>query len=172
MSELERQLLNRRMPPMVPKASVGLQARSLNSSRSRFDYSPLHWSKYFGSKRDLKLNDDSFRVYLHGFDGNQSSDCNLPVVVLLHGGGYSGLTFGPFVKEIEELCECRLLAIDMRGHGNTVTTNDEDLSVDTLTTDILNIITNLFSIESIPPLILMGHSMGRRYRCPLRHKTP
>ncbi|CAG0893970.1 unnamed protein product [Darwinula stevensoni] len=28
--------------------------------------------------------------------------------------------------------ECRVLAIDLRGHGDTVTKNDEDLSIDTL----------------------------------------
>lgn len=29
---------------------------------------------------------------------------------------------------------CRVMAIDLRGHGDTYTTNDEDLSVDTLAT--------------------------------------
>ncbi|CAG2181969.1 unnamed protein product, partial [Oppiella nova] len=101
------------------------------------------------------------RVYISGsIDGHDSHEAMTPLVVLLHGGGYSGLTFGPFAQEIQELCDCNLIAIDCRGHGNTVTDNDEDLSVQTLTNDVFNVITSLYPIDAIPPLVLMGHSMG------------
>ena len=31
-----------------------------------------------------------------------------------------------------EMVECQILAIDLRGHGDTITLNDEDLSIETL----------------------------------------
>ena len=151
-------MVGKRMPP-IPAS--GQQTIGQKSSRTRSDYSPINWNQFFDSKRDLKIDDDSFRVYLKGLDEeNSSEESNLPLVVLLHGGGYSGLTFGPFVREITELCECRLLAIDFRGHGNTFTTNDDDLSASTLTNDVFRILTYLFDIDNIPPVVLMGHSMG------------
>lgn len=159
MSSLERELFGKRMPPMVSKNLS--QKTGQKSSRSRLDYSPLHWSQYFDSKRDLKINDDSFRVYLSGIEYKSDDNCSpvLPSLVLLHGGGYSSLTWALFSKSIQQLCDCRIIAIDFRGHGNTITTNDEDLSVQTLTNDVFNIITNLYN-DNIPPLVLIGHSMG------------
>lgn len=159
------------MPPLPPDSGLsGQQRNGQKSSRSRFDYSPLNWSKYFDEKRDLLINDDSFRVYLKGFDDKSTEDSNLPLLVLLHGGGYSGLTFGPFAHEIYDLCECRLLALDLRGHGNTFTTNDEDLSASTLINDIFRIITKLYATESIPRIVLMGHSMGGAIAVHCAHK--
>jgi protein phosphatase methylesterase 1 len=35
----------------------------------------------------------------------------------LHGGGYSGLSWSLFVREITEIIECQCIAIDLRGHG-------------------------------------------------------
>lgn len=35
-------------------------------------------------------------------------------------------------EEVSKLIECRVIAVDVRGHGNTVTSDDADLSLDTL----------------------------------------
>lgn len=87
-----------------------------------------------------------FRIYLAGCEG--------PVLVLLHGGGYSGLTWALFTvrktpfqkpfpslhltilnfqKEILSRINCRILAIDLRGHGETHTSEDENLSLEYMT---------------------------------------
>ena len=161
MSALQKEIMSRRMPPVPPNTGQsGQQKGSKNFSRSRSDYSPVNWNKYFDEKRDIQINGDSFRVYLKGFDDMESEDTIVPLLVLLHGGGYSGLTFGLFAQEVHDLCKCRIVAFDLRGHGNTHTSNDEDLSATTLTDDIFRVITELFPIESLPPIVLMGHSMG------------
>jgi protein phosphatase methylesterase 1 len=53
--------------------------------RSR-DFTPLSWTEFFDEKRELHIGDvDKFNVYLKGSSG--------PVFLLLHGGGYSRLTW-------------------------------------------------------------------------------
>uniref|UniRef100_T1JDM0 Uncharacterized protein n=1 Tax=Strigamia maritima TaxID=126957 RepID=T1JDM0_STRMM len=46
--------------------------------------------------------------------------------VIINGGDLS------FLISILELIECQIAAMDLRGHGDTVTSNDEDLSAQTL----------------------------------------
>ncbi|XP_022086824.1 protein phosphatase methylesterase 1-like isoform X2 [Acanthaster planci] len=50
--------------------------------------------------------------------------------------------------------------MDFRGHGNTVTPNEHDLSASTLARDVGNVITALYGDENVPPIIMVGHSMG------------
>lgn len=38
-----------------------------------------------------------------------------------------------FQKNLVKQCECQVLAIDLRGHGNTFTSDDNNLSMDTFT---------------------------------------
>lgn len=40
-----------------------------------------------------------------------------PLVVALHGGGFSALTWALFSKYLVEAADCQLLAFDQRGHG-------------------------------------------------------
>ncbi|TNN10978.1 Protein phosphatase methylesterase 1 isoform 3 [Schistosoma japonicum] len=47
----------------------------------------------------------------------------------------------------------------MRGHGDTKCLNDNDLSIDTLSKDVIKIIFAMYPMEA-PPIILVGHSMG------------
>ena len=53
------------------------------------DYSPLSWRGYFDQMEDVVVgaadSSDSFRVYKAGTGG--------PVLVLLHGGGHSALSW-------------------------------------------------------------------------------
>jgi protein phosphatase methylesterase 1 len=141
MSSLEKDLLQRQFIRSTPRP---LQTRSRIAFNSRFkkDYSPLHYKQYFDESRDLKTaNGESFRVYVSGFN-NQSPD--IPLLLLLHGGGYSGLTWSLFTKYLTNLCLCKVAAIDLRGHGCTLTCNDHDLSIDTLCHDIGNVFKGKF----------------------------
>lgn len=55
----------------------------------RRDYTPVSWRKYWDSCKDVTLEGgDVFRVYQRGSEG--------PLLVLLHGGGYSALTWSLF----------------------------------------------------------------------------
>ncbi|XP_072143843.1 protein phosphatase methylesterase 1 isoform X1 [Dermacentor andersoni] len=167
MSSLQKQMLKNRLPPMRPKpfsrsmktqtVSVLLFVLSRERGKSgmlRRDYTPLPWRDYFSEGRWVKTSDsDTFRVYTKGSQG--------PLLLLLHGGGYSGLTWALFSNEICHIVECQIAALDIRGHGETVTSNDMDLSADTLSNDVGNVYNAMYPDESRqPPVVLIGHSMG------------
>lgn len=124
------------------------------------DFSPLTWEKYFSEYRTIELNSNKFRVYVSGTEG--------PVLVLLHGGGYSGLTWALFTDEIMKKIQCKVLAIDLRGHGETETKDDDDLSIDTMTNDIVGIVDHLYGTSET--IIFIGHSMGGALATHCAHK--
>lgn len=52
---------------------------------STMDVTPLEWNEFFDRKLSLDINGDVFCVYRKGDTG--------PMFYMLHGGGYSGLTW-------------------------------------------------------------------------------
>lgn len=56
--------------------------------RQKEDFVPISWDKYFTDCQKIKVEENSFNVYTLGNSG--------PLLVLLHGGGYSGLTWALF----------------------------------------------------------------------------
>lgn len=136
--------MRRGRPPAIRR---GLPNRGGRGANVR-DFSASKWSDYFTQKLDIQLdNGDTFRVYLNQ---DESTNHQLPLLLLLHGGGYSSMTWSVFVKAVVDLCHVRILAIDVRGHGSTETSNDEDLSLDTITGDISNILLKMFRSDSMP----------------------
>nr|CAG4649408.1 EOG090X07NZ [Scapholeberis mucronata]SVE93670.1 EOG090X07NZ [Scapholeberis mucronata] len=136
-------------------APLGLpptSSRKPNVAKKR-TYTPVHWSKYFTSSEKIVVNEngDTFQIYRRGFTG--------PVLVLLHGGGFSALSWALFSECVESLVSCQIVAIDMRGHGDSKTHNDENLSVEAQADDIMSIVKHIFGNEP-PPIVLVGHSMG------------
>ncbi|XP_062225734.1 uncharacterized protein LOC133924280 isoform X3 [Phragmites australis] len=55
--------------------------------------------------------------------------------------------------------KARVVAMDLRGHGRSTTSDDLDLSIETLTNDVLAVIRTMYG-DSPPAIILVGHSMG------------
>jgi len=144
------------LPPMFPSHGSG---GGHTARRGPKDYTPLSWKDYFDSCQDIEVPEveAKFRVYLSGFeDGDQQEK---PLLVLLHGGGYSGLSWSTFVKSIHELVHVKVVAIDIRGHGSTETANDDDLSIETLAHDVGLVIQKLV-VDDETRIVLMGHSMG------------
>ncbi|KAI6201341.1 Protein phosphatase methylesterase 1 [Aphelenchoides besseyi] len=115
------------------------------------DFSPLLWNEFFDEKRVIEINDDQFTVYVKGNSG--------PVFLLLHGGGYSGLTWACLTEELSKKIECMIVAPDLRGHGETTTSDDENLSTAQQIQDISAIYKQIFG-EMKPPTLVIGHSMG------------
>lgn len=70
-------------------------AKSSQSGRQK-DYTPTEWKNYFEDFVDVKVSGDdpetSFRVYRSA----PAETPNAPVLVLLHGGGFNGLTWSVF----------------------------------------------------------------------------
>ncbi|CAM8912101.1 unnamed protein product [Rhodiola kirilowii] len=114
-------------------------------------YAPLDWRDYFDKEDDVSIpgSSDVFHVYLAGAEG--------PVVFCLHGGGYSGLSFALSSNKIKE--KARIVAMDLRGHGKSLTDNELDLSTETLCKDVVAVIKAMYG-DSPPAIVLVGHSMG------------
>ncbi len=49
--------------------------------------------------------------------------------------------------------------MDMRGHGDSKTNNDENLSSETQADDVVAVVKHIFGTDP-PPIVLVGHSMG------------
>lgn len=143
-------MLKSKLPPSG--VNFGLNASRASKSKGlqrKRDYDPVQWMPYFDHSKDVRIGENTFHIYTKGTEG--------PMLVLLHGGGYSSLTWSEFTKSIMTMVVCRVMAIDLRGHGDTQTTNEEDLSTDTLASDVAAIID---AAAEDSPIILVGHSMG------------
>ncbi|XP_063981736.1 protein phosphatase methylesterase 1 [Diachasmimorpha longicaudata] len=148
MSALQKSILKSKLPPSGLNFTTGRSCKTRALQRKR-DYDPVQWTPYFTDSKDIAIGDNTFHYYTTGDEG--------PTLVLLHGGGYSALTWAEFTKSITSMIMCRVLAIDLRGHGDTHTTNDEDLSAETLATDVAGVIE---AVTENNPVVLIGHSMG------------
>ncbi|KAG7471285.1 hypothetical protein MATL_G00122640 [Megalops atlanticus] len=93
----------------------------------------------------------TFRIYSSGSYG--------PVLLLLHGGGHSALSWAVFTAVICTRINCRVVAVDLRGHGDTKVKNCEDLSAETMAKDVGKVVEALYG-ENAPPIVMIGHSMG------------
>ncbi|XP_010862968.2 protein phosphatase methylesterase 1 [Esox lucius] len=142
--------------PPVPGGG-GLQSGSkmrMGPGRKR-DFSPLSWSQYYETMEDVEVENDNgkdtFRIYSSGQHG--------PVLLLLHGGGHSALSWAVFTAVIYSRIHCRVVAMDLRAHGDTKVKNSEDLSAETMAKDIGKVVEALYG-ENPPPIMMIGHSMG------------
>ncbi|XP_051960278.1 protein phosphatase methylesterase 1 [Xyrauchen texanus] len=149
--QLQLNLLSSK-PPMADLQS-GSKLR-MGPGRKR-DFTPLPWSKYFETMEDVEVENDNsrdtFRIYSSGSQG--------PVLLLLHGGGHSALSWAVFTSVICSRINCRVVAMDLRGHGDTTVKNPDDLSAETMAKDIGKVVEALYS-ENPPPIMIIGHSMG------------
>uniref|UniRef100_A0A182QL66 Protein phosphatase methylesterase 1 n=1 Tax=Anopheles farauti TaxID=69004 RepID=A0A182QL66_9DIPT len=153
MSNLQRVMMKSRLPPMCPNPRF--PKPSDRGFRRQTDYNPLMWDAFFAEKRDVVTKQGKFRVYLSA----PTEQTGAPLLVLLHGGGFSALSWAHFSSEVTKLIHCQCLAFDIRGHGDTYTEEEDDLSAERLATDVGDVIQAMYG-ESVPPVILMGHSMG------------
>ncbi|XP_050441694.1 protein phosphatase methylesterase 1 [Adelges cooleyi] len=126
--------------------------RKTRLNRTNEELSPISWSRYFKTKRIVEVNGNQIMTYSTG-------DPNSVLIVLLHGGGFNALTWSLFAADLDKQVECQVLAIDLRGHGNTVTTDDNDLSMTSFSNDVTNLLCKLYP-EKMPSMVLMGHSLG------------
>uniref|UniRef100_A0A8C1BET2 Protein phosphatase methylesterase 1 n=1 Tax=Cyprinus carpio carpio TaxID=630221 RepID=A0A8C1BET2_CYPCA len=133
---------------------------TLSEPGRKRDFTPLPWSQYFETMEDIlpfcsvKYSFTplyTFRIYSSGSHG--------PVLMLLHGGGHSALSWAVFTSVICSRINCRVVAMDLRGHGDTKVKNPDDLSAETMAKDIGKVVEALYG-ENPPPIMIIGHSMG------------
>ncbi|XP_034077017.1 protein phosphatase methylesterase 1-like isoform X1 [Gymnodraco acuticeps] len=129
--------------------------QSTSEACSKPDYSPVSWREYFDEMEDVSVGaDDSrdvFRIYKAGNTG--------PLLVLLHGGGHSALSWAVFTRVIASKVNCRVLSMDLRGHGDTLVRQADDFSTQTMSSDIANVIGVCYG-DTPPPIVLIGHGVG------------
>ncbi|XP_031827314.1 protein phosphatase methylesterase 1 [Nomia melanderi] len=150
MSSLQKSILKSKLPPSGVNFGIGSRVNKSKGFQRKRDYEPVQWIPYFDHSEDIKIRSGTFHIYTKGTEGS--------TLVLLHGGGYSALTWAEFTKSIMTMIVCKVMAIDLRGHGDTFTENEEDLSRDTLAEDVAEVIKAATTEDS--SIILVGHSMG------------
>ncbi|KAL0868303.1 hypothetical protein ABMA27_007830 [Loxostege sticticalis] len=153
MSALQKTIMKSKLPPRCPR-SYKQKLAPFGMSRCK-NYQPESWKRFFHKYEDVETDGGTFRVYLSAEPDHPTR----PRIVTLHGGGYSGLSWALFTEEITYMIHCQVISIDVRGHGETQAKDPEDMSSETLVRDVEQVLQKLFGDE-MPPLILMGHSMG------------
>lgn len=120
----------------------------------------MSWNQYFSASLFLESPETAatHHVYL------TPSTASGPLFVAHHGAGSSGLSFALLASEIRKvLPTAGFLSLDARGHGQTSTTDDGDLSLSTLAADFVRVI-GLTQASckwpKTPDMILLGHSLG------------
>lgn len=58
-------------------------------------------------------------------------------------GGFTGMSWAPVAALVKR--DCCVLAPDLRGHGLTTSADDQDLSLDTLTHDVMSLLAEIFT---------------------------
>ncbi|XP_028166303.1 protein phosphatase methylesterase 1 isoform X2 [Ostrinia furnacalis] len=153
MSALQKSIMKSKLPPRCPR-SFKQKLAPFGMSRCK-NYQPESWKRFFHRTEDVETEGGTFRVYL-----TSEPDHPLrPRIVTLHGGGYSGLSWALFAEEVTYMVHCQVISIDIRGHGETQAKDPDDMSAETLVKDVEQVLQKLFGDE-MPPLILVGHSMG------------
>ncbi|KAL4442685.1 hypothetical protein ABPG77_006679 [Micractinium sp. CCAP 211/92] len=92
---------------------------------------PLPWTSYFDRRERLYCPERQaeFNVYVAGDSG--------PVLLCLHGGGYTGLSWALIAKALKD--RHRIVAPDLRGHGLSTADDEADLAAATLAADVVAI---------------------------------
>lgn len=123
----------------------------------------IPWTTYF--ERELQLRSHTnpaltYHAYLTSPVGKG------PLFVMHHGAGSSGLSFAVVGAEIRSrLPSAGILSVDCRGHGSTIAPegSELDLRLETLSSDLSDMIHSAkeqMRWQELPPLILVGHSLG------------
>ena len=94
MSNMQKNLLKSKLPPLGPRSAKNAPGRQK-------DYSPTEWKQYFHDSLDVKTDEkSSFRCYR----SKPAETRDAPVLVLLHGGGFNALSWAIF--SVRKLFHC------------------------------------------------------------------
>lgn len=137
--------------------------------KPRSQYEPLPWQNFF--EKELYVDGEQIRHHAYF---TPPANLEAPLFCFHHGAGSSGLSFAMVTTALRNaIPEAGFLAPDCRGHGQTVAENATiDLSLMTLSKDLALVINALpaqMSWTKLPPLVLIGHSLGGAVVTELAH---
>ena len=120
---------------------------------------PARWSDFWAHKRRIPVPSRSgaFVVYSTGATASPTT----PVLFCCHGAGYTGMSWALLARHLRDTLH--VVAYDARGHGETRTDDDGDLSAEAQAADAVAVWEALFKKEGSsppPPTVLIGHAMG------------
>ncbi|AEO70378.1 carboxylesterase-mitochondrial 37S ribosomal protein YmS2 [Thermothielavioides terrestris NRRL 8126] len=168
---------------VIPSPGRALFARPQGFPGRSLD--PIPWTTYF--ERELFLPAEDGSITHHAYLTSPAPAAGPgkppgPLFVTHHGAGSCGLSFAVLSAEIKKrLPTAGILSLDARGHGLTATRSSsaeggaEDLSLPTLAADLLAVITRTKEAmrwPAMPPIILVGHSLGARTPTPSPAPAP
>ncbi|KAA6401025.1 MAG: putative Protein phosphatase methylesterase 1 [Streblomastix strix] len=104
---------------------------------------------YFDEQVDVEVRGGIFRTYKAGNGG--------AVCVLIHGVGLAAVSWALLGNLIKK--KLQVLAIDLRGHGDTHFEDETDQSLETHAEDVVSVVNKLYPSHN-EGIILVGHSMG------------
>ncbi|PYH99999.1 protein phosphatase methylesterase [Aspergillus ellipticus CBS 707.79] len=158
---------------VIPSPSRQLFARP---GRGSLQQTTLPWTDFFAQELYLtQINSsDNTKITHHVYLTPPVDPTAGPLFVMHHGAGSSGLSFAACAEEIRKIIpKAGILSVDARDHGSTVATSTAvdaeagkvplDLSLDTLNRDLVFVVRETqtqMGWESLPDLILVGHSLG------------
>lgn len=150
-----------------------------STGQSRQGLSELPWTDFFDQELLLHQETGDLAMVHHAYLTSPATQ-KAPLFVTHHGAGSSGLSFAALAVEIRKLLpDAGILSLDARGHGKTgipllVLGKDYmdymdkpsdyvDLTLGTLSHDlefILNATQERMKWDSLPDIVLVGHSLG------------
>ncbi|RPB19857.1 protein phosphatase methylesterase [Terfezia boudieri ATCC MYA-4762] len=145
----------------VSSASSTSTIRAPYQPKAPNTHTPIPWQAHFSRHLHLPSRSSPTTVFSAYLTSPTSGG---PLFITHHGAGSSGLSFACLASEIRKIIpSAGILSLDARGHGETVTGNDEDLSLTTLSNDLVEVVEATRAAcgwEHMPDLILVGHSLG------------
>ncbi|AGO10719.1 AaceriAGR359Cp [[Ashbya] aceris (nom. inval.)] len=130
------------------------------------------WRKYFAVNEVLTIPERNFKFNTYYKLPKATNAASIPIFIMHHGAGSSGLTFAPLADELYTRLDgnCGVFSFDARGHGETVpldTTSEIPYDLATFTADFEAVIKSLYQRvlqHTIPQeklsIVLLGHSLG------------
>ena len=80
------------------------------------------------------------------------------------------MTWSLMSHHLTSLVNVRVVALDLRGHGESQVSDQEDMSCETMASDIKHILNALLG-ENYSGVVLIGHSMGGALAAAVAHEV-
>jgi len=150
---MQREMFRSKLGAPPPKVQQGAPAAADVVSAGTED----EWRPYFDERLSVRVDGAKAATFRVLSAGPHDGGALRTTFLMLHGAGHSAMTFALAAQAMKR--SARVVAFDMRGHGETTADDEGDLSVETLIADAIAVANSpLTDIRT--PIVLVGHSMG------------